>query len=290
VAPDEPAPIPLAPPPEEEAPIALPPPEEPAEPAAGTDPDATLPVSPDPAAAPEGAGWLGLADEPPAAAEAPASEEIEDYDLMYVPDEGEEEEEQPAAAEAPAQGHELLPDDSGEVMTDGAFANELMSLVDTMFEDSGDGSFDFPEPAPQAGPQRTGEQIVVSPLFRDFSVDEMVAVIQGLKLLSFERGDVILRQGQPGGSLYMLTSGRVRAFRKDPETRKQVKIADLKEGAFFGEISILTGEPRTASIVALNACELLELDRATLDEITRSHPHVWDVLREFAEKRSQARA
>ena len=131
---------------------------------------------------------------------------------------------------------------------------------------------------------------MVSPLFRDFSVDEMVAVIQGLRLSSFERGDVILRQGQPGGSLFMLTSGRVRAFQKDRATGKQVKIADLTEGAFFGEISMLTGQPRNASVVALNSCELLELDRPTLDDITKTHPHVWDVLREFAEKRSQARA
>ncbi len=126
---------------------------------------------------------------------------------------------------------------------------------------------------------------MVSPLFRDFSVDEMVAVIQGLKLLTFERGQAILREGQPGGSLYTLTSGRVRAFKKDPATGKQSQLGDLKEGAFFGEMSILTGQPRMASVVALTRCELLELDRATLDGITKTHPHVWDVLREFAEKR-----
>ena len=87
----------------------------------------------------------------------------------------------------------------------------------------------------------------------------------------------------------MLTAGRVRAFRKDRQTGKQVQIGDLEEGAFFGEMSILTGQPRMASIVALNSCELLELDRPTLDGITKTHPHVWDVLREFAEQRSQAR-
>jgi cAMP-dependent protein kinase regulator len=114
----------------------------------------------------------------------------------------------------------------------------------------------------------------------------MVAVIQGLKLLTFERGQAILREGQPGGSLYTLTSGRVRVFRKDPDTGKQKPLGDLKEGAFFGEISILTGQPRMASIVALTRCELLELDRPTLDEIAKAHPHVWDVLREFAGKRS----
>ena len=47
-------------------------------------------------------------------------------------------------------------------------------------------------------------------------------------------------------------------------------------------MSILTGQPRMASVVALTRCELLELDRPTLDGITKTHPHVWDVLREFA--------
>ena len=51
-------------------------------------------------------------------------------------------------------------------------------------------------------------------------------------------------------------------------------------------MSILTGQPRMASVVALTRCELLELDRPTLDGITKTHPHVWDVLREFAEKRA----
>ena len=113
---------------------------------------------------------------------------------------------------------------------------------------------------------------MVSPLFRDFSVDEMVAVIQGLKLLSFERGAAIIREGQPGGSLYMLTSGRVRAFKKDAISGKQDPLGDLKEGAFFGEMSILTGQPRMASVVALSRCELLELDRPALDGITQSPP------------------
>jgi cAMP-dependent protein kinase regulator len=168
-------------------------------------------------------------------------------------------------------------------MSAGQFADEIMGLVDSVFQE-------FPassSPAPAASePARGGSQIVVSPLFRDFSVDEMVAVIQGLRLLSFERGQAILREGQPGGSLYTLTSGRVRAFKRDAATGRQNALGDLKEGAFFGEMSILTGQPRMASVVALTRCELLELDRATLDEITKTHPHVWDVLREFARQRA----
>ena len=265
--------------PVEEPPRAEPEPDRPS-------PDATLPVD-----SPLVSPLLADAGPPPALVEpapvapapvvplAPADEAIEDYDLLYAGDEDEEEIDVPLEAE-------IVPDaPAAEPMSAGQFADELMGLVDSVFQE-------FPGAAPAAAttapmaPPRGGSQIVVSPLFRDFSVDEMVAVIQGLKLLAFERGEAILREGQPGTSLFTLTSGRVRAFRKDPGTGKQKALADLKEGAFFGEISILTGQPRMASIVALTRCELLELDRPTLDEIAKAHPHVWDVLREFAGKRA----
>ncbi len=160
---------------------------------------------------------------------------------------------------------------------DGAFADELMSIFDEIFPGT-EGT-----PAAPVAPATAGTQIVVSPLFADFAVDEMVAVIQGLRLLTFDRGKVILREGDRGDSLYMLTSGSVRAFVK--KDGRQAPVADIEEGAFFGEMSILTGKPRTATIVALERCELLELDRVTLNEITKTHSHVWDVLREFAARR-----
>ena len=213
---------------------------------------------------------------------APEQAGVEDYDLLYVGDE--DDDALPLAAEPADQ-------EPAAAMSAGQFTDELMSLVDSVFQESPALSAAAPAAATAtqaSGPQRSGTQIVVSPLFRDFSVDEMVAVIEGLKLLTFERGEVILREGAPGASLYMLTSGAARAFRKDTAAGKQIPLGDIKEGAFFGEVSILTGQPRTASVVALSRCELLELDRPTLDEITKTHPHVWDVLREFAGKRTAA--
>jgi CRP-like cAMP-binding protein len=196
---------------------------------------------------------------------------------------------------APVDGELVLESDpivdaepeSADPMSDAAFASELLSVIDTAFQDlPGDGGV-FTDPV--GNEPTSGAQIVVSPLFKDFSVDELVAVIQGLKLLTFERSQMIIRQGDPGDSLYMLTAGTVRAFIKGPDG-KQVKVGDLEEGAFFGEVSILTGKPRSASIVATEHCELLELDRATLDSITSSHPHVMDVMREFAEQRTKRKS
>jgi hypothetical protein len=179
---------------------------------------------------------------------------------------------------------EAEPADDGESavsdpMTDSRFADELFSVLENAFP----GPSSEPVADEAGGAPSGGAQIVVSPLFKDFSVEELVAVIAGLKLLTFDRGKVILREGEPGNSLYMLTSGKVKAFVK--KDGKQVPIAELEEGAFFGEMSILTGKPRTATIVATESSELLELDRPTLDSITQTHPHVWDVLQEFANQR-----
>jgi hypothetical protein len=175
---------------------------------------------------------------------------------------------EPAAEEEPV----------SDPMSDSKFADELFSVLENAFPGPSEQVSDPSGAAPSGG-----AQIVVSPLFKDFSVEELVAVIAGLKLLTFERGKIILREGEPGNSLYMLTSGAVKAFVK--RDGKQVPIAELEEGAFFGEGSILTGKPRTATIVATEHSELLELDRPTLDSITQTHPHVWDVLQEFANQR-----
>jgi cAMP-dependent protein kinase regulator len=124
-----------------------------------------------------------------------------------------------------------------------------------------------------------------TPLFQDFSKDELVAVIRGLELKSFEPGDIIVAEGEPGDSLFVLTTGSVKAFVKDPVGRYG-RVRELGEGDFFGEISILTGKPRTATITAASDCDLLELDRAALDSITRTHPRVRDVLRRFYQERA----
>jgi CRP-like cAMP-binding protein len=125
---------------------------------------------------------------------------------------------------------------------------------------------------------------VDSPLFTSFSQEELVAVIQGLRLLSFESGDILITEGEAGDSLFVLTSGIVKAFVRNP-AGKNVQVREMAEGTFFGEISILSGKPRTATITAKTPCELLELDKATLDSISKTHPHVREVLKQFYEER-----
>ena len=200
-------------------------------------------------------------------------------DLVLV----EPDEEEPGELEVDAAGR--VP---ASPMSDAAFAEEVLGLLEDVFPSADLEPGDLLAPA-AAEPAAPGPPIVVSPLFKDFSVDEMVAVIQGLELITCEPCQIIITQGDPGSSLYILASGKVKAFVRNAEGR-QVQVGVFGEGAFFGEMSILTGKPRAATIVAATRSELLELDRKTLDSITKAHPHVWQVLEEFARQRSAPRS
>lgn len=141
-------------------------------------------------------------------------------------------------------------------------------------------------PPPEVRVMEEGEmeEGVPSPLFDDFSREELLAFIKGLQLQVFDAGDIIVAQGDPGDSLFILTSGIVKAYVRDRDHR-HVKVRTMHDGDFFGEISIIEGRPRSATITAATRCELLELDRTTLDSITAAHPRVKDVMRRFYQER-----
>jgi hypothetical protein len=125
---------------------------------------------------------------------------------------------------------------------------------------------------------------VRSPLFDDFTEEELIAVMQRLDLVSFEPGDIVIAEGEPGDSLFVLTTGAVKAFVRNPSGRQHL-VREMGEGSFFGEISILSGKPRTATITCTTRCELLELNRKALDAIAAIHPRVHQVLLEFYRQR-----
>lgn len=135
-------------------------------------------------------------------------------------------------------------------------------------------------PATKANAPAAAAPAVRSPLFGDFSREELLDVVRGLRLLSFEPGAILMTEGEKGNSLLILTSGSVRCFVKNQEGRN-IEVRELSEGEFFGEISLLSGSPRTATITAAMACELLELDGPTLEDIVKRHPRVRTVVEDF---------
>jgi hypothetical protein len=183
-----------------------------------------------------------------------------------------------AHARADAQKHDASPPRGGPGAEAG-FVEEVLALVDDLIAGRV-----HPESA-----QLTAIPAVNTPLFRDFTSEELVALIRGLKLRAFEPGEIIVTEGEPGESLFVLTTGSVRAYvRRADQHNTQVRV--LSEGDFFGEVSLLEFEGRTATVTAMSRCELLEIDRATLDGISRTHPRIWDVIRRFYQERSGSAA
>ncbi|MDJ0835212.1 MAG: cyclic nucleotide-binding domain-containing protein [Acidobacteriota bacterium] len=139
----------------------------------------------------------------------------------------------------------------------------------------GDGAAN--QPSAITGPSR-------SPLFNDFSSEELLAVIQGLNLLNFESGEIVCSEGEPGGSMFLLAGGTLRVYVRNARGRNnQVRV--LESGSFFGEISLISKEPRSATIVCASPCEILELDMDALKTITQNHPNVPRVIHAYYKRR-----
>ena len=144
------------------------------------------------------------------------------------------------------------------------------------------------EPGPAPAPGGI-DPAFASPLFGDFSREDLLAVMRSLRFLTFEAGDIIVGDGEPGDSLFVISSGRVKAFVKGSEGRYK-ETREMGEGEFFGEIALLYGRPRTATVTAAESCELLELERATVESLAVTRPRVREILQSFCTARVGAGA
>lgn len=142
-----------------------------------------------------------------------------------------------------------------------------------------------PAPEPTSVSQQA-RSFLQTPLFEGFDQNELTAIIRGLKFLSFEPGDVLVGEGAPGNSMFILASGNAKVWVRNPKG-EYLMVKVLGEGDFFGEVSLISGKPRTATITAVVDCEVLELDKPTLDQIAQTHPHVKQVLATYQKKRAQ---
>lgn len=94
----------------------------------------------------------------------------------------------------------------------------------------------------------------------------------------FPRGSVLIRQGEPGTSMFTIVSGKVAVSVHEPDGEH--KVAELGPDDYVGEMSLLTGEPRTATVTAKNKVVALETPKAALQPILAKAPHL---ARQFAE-------
>jgi len=103
-------------------------------------------------------------------------------------------------------------------------------------------------------------------------------VIEKLEQVQFQKGNLIIKEGDAAGPMYILEKGRARAFTQN--NGAQVNLAFYRDGDFFGELSILNGSPRAASVEAYSDCDVLALNPDAVRSLKQSYPEFGKLLEE----------
>ena len=121
-------------------------------------------------------------------------------------------------------------------------------------------------------------------LFQSMNDEELHKLAERLRFAPFMKGELITRQGAEAHWLYILTKGSGEVV-VSTDTGLRKTVAKVHAGDFFGEMSMLTGEPRSASLKALEDTECYRLDRRAFDDILKQRPEIAQHLSELLARR-----
>ncbi len=138
----------------------------------------------------------------------------------------------------------------------------------------------------QAAFERAMASIVLgSHLFKTLDEAGRQELLEGGFVLRFEPGDVLVRQGEPGDTMFVVLEGQVRVETETPGGTLQ--LAELGAGACLGEVSVLTRAPRTATVTALGPVTTVSFGRHRIERLLSAHPRVRLLLEALVEGRAR---
>jgi cAMP-dependent protein kinase regulator len=151
-----------------------------------------------------------------------------------------------------------------------------------------------PLPKPAEGPIEVGaddiiveeapEQLPTIPLFSDLSKNAFIQLMTQMKMRHVQANDAIIREGETDDKMFILSSGKVKVTRTS-DTGAEVVLAYLEDGAFFGEMALLSEAPRSASVIAVGESDLFEISRDVLDDVIKNFPSVKGTMLRFYRQR-----
>jgi CRP-like cAMP-binding protein len=127
------------------------------------------------------------------------------------------------------------------------------------------------------------EQFLPLPFFSELPREVFAPVLRIVTLRRLRDGDFVIREGEPGVAFYLVATGQVRVFAT--VAGKPIERTRLLEGALFGEMSLLTQQPRTASVQVVDEADILELSRENMAAIAAEVPTLAAALDKFARER-----
>ena len=129
------------------------------------------------------------------------------------------------------------------------------------------------------------ERLGAVDIFAPLSSEETEMLAQAATSHVFAPGETVIRAGDPGSSMFVVHNGRVSV--QVSESGRPRTVATLSDGAFFGEMALFTGEPRTANVVALEETEVLEIGHAAMKRVFDTNPDLVESLSHIIAERRQ---
>lgn len=142
------------------------------------------------------------------------------------------------------------------------------------------------KPLPEEIIDRYVEHLNNVSIFSPLSEDELVKLANSSSRRVYAPGEAIVRLGQEGNSMFVIISGSVKV--EVPEGTGYKTIGTLAENDFFGEMSLLTGQPRSANVVALVETEVLRIDKIGVKPIFEANPSIVESMSEIVDERRAA--
>ncbi|MBV8882020.1 MAG: mechanosensitive ion channel, partial [Planctomycetaceae bacterium] len=140
---------------------------------------------------------------------------------------------------------------------------------------------------PSQRPDEIIELLQKVDILQPLKEEELTMLAEDLSHHLFGKGEAVCRQGDPGSTFYIIKTGLV-AVRVKGSDGVEVEVARLKPGTYFGEMSLLTGDARSSTVVALEDSELICLDRETFGVLLQENPPIAQRMSEILAHRSQA--
>lgn len=129
--------------------------------------------------------------------------------------------------------------------------------------------------------------LATSYLFMDFAANQRSKIASKFKFEEVRENENIVAESEEGSKMYLIRSGSVEVHTTNPMGDK-ILLADLGPGDFFGEISLLTGKPRTATVTAATPIvELMALNKEDMDELISVFPAIGEKLNEALQARTE---
>lgn len=132
-----------------------------------------------------------------------------------------------------------------------------------------------PERTVQLDTERDRTQLVQRiPLFASLEQHEIAQLAESLTQRVFSPGDIVIEKDAPGDSMFFVVEGLLFVLAEVPGQSEPIKVAQLGGGQFFGEMSLLTGDPRSATISAASDTLAFEIRTSDVQEIFNRRPEV----------------